>query len=120
MISSTTNLDEMSVDLDFFITTMPESRPADYYIGCLDGCIFMVFDNCNAHICLVRISFDGYGCCELGDKSIPMDEADSITFKEMMETQEIDQSRLTTLVTKTILNNRNLICEDALNEYALI
>lgn len=106
--------------LNFFITAMPDTRPADYYLGCLEGSVFMDFDNHNNEsIQLKRISFDGYGCCDLKDKAIPMNEVDSLAFKKIIETKLSDQSRLTTIVKKTILSNRKLIWEDALNEYDL-
>ena len=110
----------MNDELEFFITVMPSSRPADYYLGCSEGSVFMDFDNYeNERIRLRRISFDGYGCCNLSDQAIPMNEVDSRAFKEIIEAQLSDQSRLTTIVKKTILSNRKLIWEDALNEYGL-
>lgn len=99
---------------------MPASRPADHYLGCLEGSVFMDFDNTeNGAIRLRRISFDGYGCCEVTGRVIPMDEADSRAFREMIETTFPDQSRLTTIVKKTIADNRELIWEDALKKYGL-
>ena len=55
---------EMKGELEFFIASMPATRPTDYYLGCLESSVFMDFDNYeNEHIRLIRISFDGYGCC---------------------------------------------------------
>jgi len=111
---------DLNKDLGFFITTMPDTRPADYYLGCLGGSVFLDFDNYeDDRIRLKRISFDGYGCCDLGDQALPMTEVDSRAFKKIIETRLSDKSRLTTIAKKTILNNRNLIWEDALNEYGL-
>ena len=110
----------MNDELAFFITVMPDSRPADYYLGCLGGSVFMDFDNDeNERIQLKRISFDGYGCCELRNHAIPMNEIDSRVFKEIIEAQLSDQSLLTAIVKKIIFSNRKLIWEDALNEYGL-
>ena len=115
------NVKDMTDDLYFFITAMPDTRQADYFLGCLEGSVFMDFDNYeDERIRLKRISFDGYGCCNLGDQAIPMNEVDSHAFKEITEAQLSDQSRLTTIVKKTISSNRKLIWEDALNEYGLI
>jgi hypothetical protein len=107
-------------ELKFFITAMPDTRPADYYLGCLEGSVFMDFENCE-HECirLKRISFDGYGCCDLGDQAIPMNEVDSRVFKEIIEARLSDEARLTTIVKKTISSNKKLIWVDALNEYGL-
>jgi hypothetical protein len=54
----------MNSDFDFFRTSMPESRKADFYLGCLGGSVFIDFNLANENlISLCRISFDGYGCC---------------------------------------------------------
>jgi hypothetical protein len=110
----------MTNDLEFFITTLPDSRPADYYLGCLGGSVFMDFENCDGErIRLIRISFDGYGCCDLGKDAIPMNKADSQAFLEIIESLLSDQMMLATIVKKTISSNKDLIWEDALNEYGL-
>ena len=110
----------MTEDLGFFMITMPDTRPADYYLGCLEGSVFMDFDDYEGELIrLKRISFDGYGCCDLIDQAIPMNVIDSRNFKEMLEGQLLDQSRLAMIVKKTILNNRKLIWEEALTEYGL-
>lgn len=106
---------------DFFVTTMPASRPADYYLGYLDGCVFLDFDNVGKdQICLKRISFDGYGCCTLAKGAIPLDEEDSMVFKKIFNDEIIDQSVLRAIVTKTIGLNKKLIWMDALERYKLI
>lgn len=114
------NGNNMAGAFDFFIASMPASRPADYYLGCLDGSVFIDFDSLdNGRILLKRISFDGYGCCEIKNKAVPMDEIDSAAFKEIIAAEFPDQLRLTEIVKKTIAINRGLIWEDALNEYDL-
>jgi hypothetical protein len=108
------------MELNFFTTTMADTRPADYCLGCLDGCIFIDFDKLeNERVRLSRISFDGYGCCNLGDDAIPMNKIDSQAFKELIQSEPIDQARLNTIVRKTLAANRKHIWEDALKEYGL-
>jgi hypothetical protein len=105
----------------FFIASMPSSRPADYYLGCLDGSVFIDFNNShNNHIYLTRISFDGYGCCDIGDQAKPMDAIDSNNFKRIIYEQKINQNELSQIIKKTICNNKDLLWEDALIEYKLI
>jgi hypothetical protein len=107
-------------NMEFFITVMPSSRKADYYLGCSEGSVYIDFNNHdNKHVRLRRISFDGYGCCDLEDKAIPMDEADSYAFKEMFKNDLLDQSRLELIIKKTLSINRELIWDDALKEYFL-
>ncbi len=50
----------MNQPFDFFITTLPPTRQADYYLGCLNASVFIDF-NCSDEnlIYLIRISFDG-------------------------------------------------------------
>ena len=110
----------MNENLDFFITAMPDTRPADYYLGCSEGSVYIDFDTYKGdQIRLKRISFDRYGCCDLGNQAIPMDEVDSRAFKKIIDSQLIDQALLTILVKKTLSNNKELIWEEALNEYGL-
>ena len=100
---------------------MPDSRPADYYLGCLDGSVFIDFNNHGSKlVSLKRISFDGYGCCNLNDQVIPVDKEDSTAFKKMIKTQLIDQEILTTIIKKTITDNKKLLWEEALAEYGFI
>jgi hypothetical protein len=108
-------------NFEFFITTMPDSRPADYYLGCLDGCVFIDFDNyTDKYVRLKRISFDGYGCCTLGDQAIPVNDIDSRDLKKMFEAGSLDQIRLTAIMKNSISANKKFIWEDALKEYGLI
>jgi len=52
----------MNQDFAFFKTTMTQTRKADYYLGCLDSCVFLDFNRSTDNgISLARISFDGYG-----------------------------------------------------------
>lgn len=113
--------EETNPALDFFITTMPGTRPAHYYLGYYDGSVYLDFNNvAEGHILLKRISFDGYGCCHLSDKAVPVDHADSQDFKAMLRSGILDQPRLRTIVKKTIWDNRALIWNDALAEYDLL
>lgn len=111
----------MPNEIEFFTTDMPTTRPADYYLGCCDGSVYMDFVNCGQEqIRLKRISFDGYGCCDLNDEAIPLSQHDSQNFKEIIAANLSDQTRLASIVRKTILENRKLIWKDALLEYTLV
>lgn len=107
-------------DYDFFKTTMPQTRKADFYLGCLDSCVFIDFNlNNNDQIYLQRISFDGYGCCEL-ENSKALDQKDSIKFVEEMTRETIDQKIIEELVKELIGLNLEQIWTDALEDYKLI
>ena len=108
-------------NFDFFITTMPKSRPADYYIGCHDSSVFIDFNNDeDGNICLVRISFDGYGCCNLGKHGTPLNKKDSEVFKEIFYNKTLEQNKMEVIIKKAIFLNKSLIWADALEEYQLI
>ena len=107
---------------DFYWTSMPSSRKADYYLGYYNGSVFIDFDNLNdEQVALVRISFDGYGCCKVkSDEVVPVTKNDSAKFKMMFESDNIDQDEMMKIVSATLLANKKLLWEDALKKYKLI
>ena len=110
-------------DYGFFITFMggDGSRLADYYLGYFGGSVFIDFDNCEDQLIrIIRISFDGYGCCDLGNKAIPMNKDDSQSFREIIESGLSNPSLLYSIIKKTIFINKELIWEDVLMEYELL
>lgn len=111
----------MKQDFDFFKTIMPESRKADFYLGCLDSSVYIDFNKSDENlISLCRISFDGYGCCNLQDKTSYLSLELSNRFIEEMAKEELNQEIITTIVKELIKINREYIWEDALKEYELI
>lgn len=109
-----------SDDQIFFLTEMPVSRPADFHLGYLDGSVFLDFNGTGNRISLVRISFDGYGCCNLANHAVPLTEQDSELFRHIVDEKLKDQESLTRIVRSAIRINRENIWEDALVEYKLI
>ncbi len=100
---------------------MPETRKADYHLGCLDSSVFIDFDqSADKRIYLSRISFDGYGCCELGENAKHLNLGDSQKFIEEIEKEPLDQNTMTLLVKKIIKVNKEYIWTDAIREYGLI
>ena len=111
----------MGQDFDFFKTEMPESRKADFYLGCLDGSVFINFNQTsNNLISLCRISFDGYGCCNIADTKNLLNSELSKKFIEEIKKDKIDQAKLTPLIKEIIKINQEYIWTDALLEYNLI
>lgn len=107
--------------LNLFRTSMPESRPADLHLGCLNGSVYMDFDvNDENEIQLVRISFDGYGCCESDEYALPLNFIDSEDFLIEIEKEEFDQDQMSRWVFHMIYINRSWIWQEALKEYNLI
>ena len=100
---------------------MPESRKADIYLGCLEGSVFADFKISSDNlIILVRISFDGYGCCNLDETAQSLNATDSLEFLEEIGKETFNQEAICRLVQTVIQLNQNLIWNDALKEYGLL
>ena len=111
----------MKQGFEFFKTIMPDSRKADYYLGCLDGCVFLDFNyTTEKRINLCRISFDGYGCCNLDKNAKYLDEKSSRDFIDEIGKDNLDQEKITKVVLELIRLNKDNIWTDALKEYKLI
>lgn len=116
----TTNHIEMKQDFYFFKTTMPDSRKADFYLGCLDGCVFLDFNyTLDGQISLCRISFDGYGCCNFNNAKC-LDEKSSQDFVDEIIKDNLNQEKITKYVLELVSLNKDNIWKDALEEYNLI
>ena len=89
-------------NLLFRITSMPSTRPADYYLSYSGGSVFIDFNDFGNLIQLKRISFDGYGCCTL-ESAVPMNEEDSEIFKELFNNDLNDQELLKKLFLSFLL-----------------
>lgn len=111
----------MRQDFNFFKTTMHDSRKADFYLGCLDGSVYLDFNsNADNLIYLCRISFDGYGCCNIDNNAKCLNYRLSKIFIEEIDKDNIDQERITQIVLQLIKLNKDNIWIDALEEYGLI
>ena len=111
----------MNPNFDFFKTTMPKTRKADYYLGCLDGSVFIDFNHSKDNgIFLVRISFDGYGCCNLEERAKPLNHKNSQKFIKEIRKEELNQEAIEILVKEAIRINKENIWTDAIEKYGLI
>ena len=100
---------------------MPNTRKADFYLGCLDGSVFFDFNQSDDRlISLCRISFDGFGCCNIPDKANSLNSEMSEEFIEEIKKENLDQAKLTPLVKEIIKITQEYIWKDALEEYNLI
>jgi hypothetical protein len=111
----------MKKGFNFFKTEMPDSRKADFHLGCLDDSVFIDFNRTDEGlVTLCRISFDGYGCCNIICPMHLLNFELSKKFIEEIEKDEIDQNELTPIVKEIIKINQDYIWKDALEKYNLI
>lgn len=105
----------------FFLTSMPASRPADYYLSCCGGSVYIDFvRTADGRIALCRMSFDGYGCCRLGDLAKPMDHEASQRWMHEMGAPTLNQAAMAVLVTEAIRCNREYLWDSALYQYGFL
>ena len=111
----------MKQNFEFFKTNMPDSRKADFYLGCLDGSVFLDFNCSNENlIYLRRVSFDGFGCCNIDNNAICLDSKLSKNFLDEISKDNLNQENITKIVLELIKLNRENIWIDALEEYQFI
>ncbi|GAL87394.1 hypothetical protein MYP_4624 [Sporocytophaga myxococcoides] len=100
---------------------MPAPRKADYYLGCLDGSVFIDLNlSDDNRIYLRRISFDGYGCCSLNDVVNCLSIEDSLRFIKEFKKETLDDRAIASLVKELIKINKDHIWADAIEEYDLM
>jgi len=111
----------MNRHLDFHKAVIPKTRKADYYVSGMNDAVFIDFNRTEDNlILLVRISFDGYGCCQFGDKGMTLNPADSVKFIEEMNSDNLNSEIISELVKEIIKINKDHIWIDAIKEYKLI
>jgi hypothetical protein len=111
----------MTEDFGFFKTEMPFYREADYHLGCLDSSVYIDFNESKEGlITLCRISFDCFGCCNIGDAAKPLNAEMSRQFIEEIQKDILDQKILTCIIKEIIKINKEFIWKEALEEYNLL
>ena len=84
---------------------------------------FADFDrDANGQLFLLRISFDGFGCCTPDRVDVkPMDMADSRSLIDQVESdEELGTDETRALLRRYFETHRNVIWEEALIEYGLV
>jgi hypothetical protein len=87
-----------------------------------NGSVFADFDvdpSCGS-LLLVRISFDGYGCCEAPPEVGRMSSDDSLLLMEMAARQVVDRQAVEPILRRYLAQNEPLLWSDALRRYNLV
>ena len=108
----------MAIQIEIF-PVMP-TRPCSYCLSLQRGAVFADFDVENGQAQLVRISFDGYGCCNLEGFPRKMNAVDSDRFIQMIEARSVDQVEMSEILTRYFKENTDVIWKDALAESELL
>src|SRR5690349_7625704 len=108
--------------MKFEIATYPEmsSRPCSFCLSLQEGSVFADFDlDESGTVFLRRISFDGYGCCSLGDTVRTMNADDSRLLKDAVARGDFESTGVDDVLLRCFKENQDLIWGDALEEHGL-
>ncbi len=97
------------------------TRPCKYSLALQDDSVFVDFDITWAGaVYLVRISYDGYGCCVPGNQAGKMDKMSSLYLIAAIVGNNLDSPRVTEILHSYFRANKIALWEDALLEHGLI
>jgi hypothetical protein len=109
----------MQIQVEIF-PSMP-TRPCTFCLSLQGGSVFADFDvDEKKRVFLVRISFDGYGCCTTQDNIEKMNANDSLVLLGMVRDNVIDSKAIDQIIRAYFKTNRKGIWEEALQEHSLI
>lgn len=97
------------------------TRPCIFCLCLQGGSVFADFKiDSDGRVHLVRISFDGYGCCATDGNvtRLPLDE--SHTLVKLVDTDDVNRNEIREILYRYFNENKNVIWRDALVEHGLI
>jgi hypothetical protein len=99
---------------------MVPTRPCRYCLSLQSDSVFADFEvDDEGRIYLLRISFDGYGCCTT-DAARRMSQEDSCNLIKWMESDDVDHDGIRAVLLNYFRENSDLIWEDALLDHHLL
>jgi len=97
------------------------TRPCSFCLSLQGGSVFADFDTDDAGlIFLRRISFDGFGCCKVGDSITRMSSSDSRLLLDAIARDELGTVQVEETLRKYFRENKDVIWHDALVEHDLL
>lgn len=99
------------------------TRPCKYCLSFQDDSVFADFEKDElGHLYLVRISYDGYGCCNLEqeDEHVKISSASSAALIEFIENEDLSNPALVNGVMDYLHEIKDRIWPDALKYHGLI
>ncbi|MGM8227198.1 hypothetical protein ACSV5M_11480 [Cellvibrio sp. ARAG 10.3] len=92
------------------------TRPCDYSLGLQEDSVFMDLSlDQQGCFCLVRISFDGYGCCNLSEieqEKSTMNSTESSLLKALLDSGDYDNQCIGEILSKFLYEFKDLVWED--------
>jgi hypothetical protein len=99
---------------------MVPTRPCRYCLSLQRDSVFADFEvDDEGRIYLVRISFDGYGCCRI-DEARRMSYEESCNFMKWVESGDVDHDAMRSTLLKYFRENEDVIWKDALADHDLL
>jgi len=109
----------MSIVVETF-PVMP-TRPCSFCLSLQGGSVFADFDTDDTdNISLRRISFDGYGCCKVGESITRMSSGDSSLLLNAIARGELGSAQVEETLRRYFRANKDVIWSDALAEHGLL
>jgi hypothetical protein len=110
----------MAMEISKYVWTTG-TRPCSFCLCLQGGSVFADFKiDSDGKVYLVRISFDGYGCCATdgGVTRLPLDE--SKTLVKLIDDADINRNEIREILYCYFDQNKKVIWRDALEEYELL
>jgi hypothetical protein len=98
------------------------TRPCEVGLALEDDSVFADFDvdAGDGSLYLVRISFDGYGCCSSPDDIGRMSRSESQVLIDMAARHEVEERVVEPILRSYFARNAQVLWEDALRRYDLV
>jgi hypothetical protein len=107
------------VEVEIYPPMLP-SRPCRFCLSLQGGCVFADFDvDPDGRVFAVRVSFDGYGCCDAPADVGRMDVHDSEALLAMVAQGSINATA-SSVLRAYFQQNRNALWSDALAQHGLV
>ena len=99
------------------------TRKSAYSFGFQDSSVYADFNiNLNKCLYLIRISFDGYGCCypDWIAEPLEINQTQSLEVLKMLEENDFDNPKMSSIFSSYFKSCGNAIWKDALKEHNLV
>jgi hypothetical protein len=109
----------MGIEIEIF-PAMP-TRPCRFCLCLQGGSVFADFDTDDGDmVSLRRISFDGYGCCDVEESVTRMNSEDSRLLLDAIAGGELGSVQVAEALRRYFRENKDVIWSDALEENDLL